>query len=234
MRDKRAERAAGRCRDARAVPEPPRVDAAIVDRSPNAEDLQALLTAHLQSIPSRTSGSTSTRPRACPSSALLPSPKPLLPTLDVDACLSKLVEKNRGGFCFELNFSFAWLLRQLGYAVRLGRADVFGTARHAAGQGPSGHLSCDGIGADPLLVDPGFGDAIRTVFSVKGGATDPALGEKYNLAPSAGFGLEDFGLADRFSHVLMREPSVGSATAFFDIGELLRRRRNAPEFRSTP
>ena len=27
------------------------VDAAIVDRAPNAEDLQALLTAHLQSIP---------------------------------------------------------------------------------------------------------------------------------------------------------------------------------------
>jgi hypothetical protein len=192
------------------------VDAAIVDRAPNADDLQILLTAHLQSIPFENLGQHEHPSEGLPFIGTPAVSRPLLPTLDVDKCLSKLVEKNRGGFCFELNFSFAWLLRQLGYSVRLGRADVFGPP----GTPPNkGHLVIyvDGLGADPLLVDPGFGDAIRTVFSVRGKGSDPALGEKYNLAPSAGFGLEDFGLADRFSHVLMRERSVGSATAFFDI-----------------
>ena len=192
------------------------VDASIVDREPNAEDLQALLTAHLQSIPFENLGQHEHPSEGPPFIGTPAVSKPLLPSLDVDACLSKLVEKNRGGFCFELNFSFAWLLRQLGYAVRLGRSDVFGPP----GTPPNkGHLVIfvDGLGADPLLVDPGFGDAIRTVFSVRGGAKDPILGESYNLAPSAGFGLEEFGLAERFSHVLMRERSVGSATAFFDI-----------------
>ena len=192
------------------------IDAAIVDRAPNAEDLQALLTAHLQSIPFENLGQHEHPSEGLPFIGTPAVSKPLLPTLDVDACLSKLVDKRRGGFCFELNFSFAWLLRQLGYSVRLGRADVFGPPGTPPGKG---HLVIfvDGIGADPLLVDPGFGDAIRTVFSVKGGATDPTLGESYNLAPSAGFGLDEFGLAERFSHVLMRERSVGSATAFFDI-----------------
>ena len=192
------------------------VDAAIVERAPNAEDLQALLTAHLSTIPFENLGQHEHPSEGLPFIGVPAVSKPLLPSLDVDACLSKLVEKNRGGFCFELNFSFAWLLRQLGYAVRLGRSDVFGPP----GTPPNkGHLVIfvDGLGADPLLVDPGFGDAIRTVFSVRGKGGDPALGESYSLAPSAGFGLEEFGLAERFSHVLMRERSVGSATAFFDI-----------------
>ena len=192
------------------------VDATIEDRAPNAEDLQTLLTAHLQSIPFENLGQHEHPSEGLPFIGTPAVSKPLLPTLDVDKCLSKLVDAKRGGFCFELNFSFAWLLRELGYSVRLGRSDVFGPP----GTPPNkGHLVIfvDGLGADPLLVDPGFGDAIRTVFSVRGGAKDPILGESYNLAPSAGFGLEEFGLAERFSHVLMRERSVGSATAFFDI-----------------
>ena len=192
------------------------VDASIVDRAPNADDLQNLLTAHLRSIPFENLGQHEHPSEGLPFIGTPAVSKPLLPTLDVDKCLSKLVNKRRGGFCFELNFSFAWLLRQLGYAVRLGRSDVFGPP----GTPPNkGHLVIfvDGLGADPLLVDPGFGDAIRTVFSVRGKGSDPSLGEKYNLAPSAGFGLDEFGLAERFSHVLMRTRGIGSATAFFDI-----------------
>ena len=83
------------------------VDAAIVDRAPNAEDLQALLTAHLQSIPFENLGQHEHPSEGLPFIGTPAVSKPLLPTLDVDACLRKLVEKNRGGFCFELNFSFA-------------------------------------------------------------------------------------------------------------------------------
>ena len=194
------------------------VAAAIVDRAPNAEDLQVLLTAHLSTIPFENLGQHEHPSEGLPFIGTPAVSKPLLPTLDVDKCLSKLVEKNRGGFCFELNFSFAWLLRQLGYSVRLGRSDVFGPPGTPPGKG---HLVIfvDGLGPgkEALLVDPGFGDAIRIVFPVTGGASDNTLGESYNLAPSAGFGLDTFGLAERFSHVLMRTRGIGSATAFFDI-----------------
>ena len=90
------------------------VDGSIVDRAPNADDLQILLTAHLQTIPFENLGQHEHPSEGLPFIGTPAVSKPLLPTLDVDKCLSKLVEQNRGGFCFELNFSFAWLLRQLG------------------------------------------------------------------------------------------------------------------------
>ncbi|MBP1995307.1 arylamine N-acetyltransferase family protein [Paenibacillus eucommiae] len=38
-------------------------------------------------------------------------------SLDIQALLGKIVVKRRGGFCFELNALFAWLLQELGYPV---------------------------------------------------------------------------------------------------------------------
>lgn len=38
-------------------------------------------------------------------------------SLDEDALFDKVVTRGRGGFCFELNGIFGWLLRQLGYEV---------------------------------------------------------------------------------------------------------------------
>lgn len=39
-------------------------------------------------------------------------------SLDIDRLFEKVVEQRRGGYCFELNGLFAWLLRRLGYGVR--------------------------------------------------------------------------------------------------------------------
>jgi N-hydroxyarylamine O-acetyltransferase len=38
-------------------------------------------------------------------------------SIDHEAVFHKIVEKRRGGYCFELNGLFAWLLRAIGYAV---------------------------------------------------------------------------------------------------------------------
>ena len=38
-------------------------------------------------------------------------------SLDPDALYDKVVNKGKGGFCFELNGLFGWLLRELGYEV---------------------------------------------------------------------------------------------------------------------
>lgn len=42
--------------------------------------------------------------------------KPL--SLSINDILEKIVTNNRGGYCFELNFAFAWLLENLGFTVK--------------------------------------------------------------------------------------------------------------------
>jgi len=52
-------------------------------------------------------------------------------SLDLPDLYEKIVERERGGFCFELNGAFGWLLRELGYdadrcAARIADADSLG------------------------------------------------------------------------------------------------------------
>ena len=44
--------------------------------------------------------------------------------LDIDSFYQKIVERNRGGFCYELNGLFNQLLRELGFETRLLSARV--------------------------------------------------------------------------------------------------------------
>jgi len=39
--------------------------------------------------------------------------------VDTERFLRKIVDERRGGFCYELNGAFAWLLRQFGFDVSL-------------------------------------------------------------------------------------------------------------------
>jgi arylamine N-acetyltransferase len=108
-------------------------------RSPNLADLQQLLTAHLLTVPFENldqhshpvdanddddddSQNIITKSRA----KFIPRKQPDdLPSLDVKRSLHKICHiRGRGGFCYELNLSFAWLLRTLGFGVRLAVADV--------------------------------------------------------------------------------------------------------------
>merc|ERR1711939_709251 len=104
----------------------------------------------------------------CPAEGDLPEVPISMPSNDVEVSLAKIVTNRRGGFCFEVNFCFAWLLRKLGYMVRLAHANVM------TPDGPvPGHLCILVDRLDPacaLMVDPGFGDAPRVPIplSVKG------------------------------------------------------------------
>jgi N-hydroxyarylamine O-acetyltransferase len=67
----------------------------------------------------------------------------------------KVVEHGRGGYCFELNGLFAWLLEQLGFAVTLLAAQpAIGDDRYAL---PDAHLTLRVDLEHPWLVDVGFG-----------------------------------------------------------------------------
>jgi len=76
--------------------------------------------------------------------------------LDPQALVDKLVQRRRGGFCYELNGAFATLLAALGFRVTLLAARVFGT--QALGP-PFDHLALrvDLDRSGSWLVDVGFG-----------------------------------------------------------------------------
>lgn len=75
--------------------------------------------------------------------------------LDLDRILGKVVDRRRGGFCFELNAAFASLLTSIGFTVELLEGQVYGDAELV----PFGHL-CLRVTLDvPYLADVGFGRA---------------------------------------------------------------------------
>jgi len=76
--------------------------------------------------------------------------------LGLESIYDKIVRRRRGGFCYELNGLFAWLLERLGFAVRRHSGRVFG----AAGLGPEfDHLTLQVSAGEAWLVDVGFGDS---------------------------------------------------------------------------
>ena len=81
--------------------------------------------------------------------------------LEEAALYDKIVRRRRGGFCYELNGLFAWLLRRLGLEVSLLSA---GVARADGSYNPDfDHLTLrvhNLDGAD-WLADVGFGDSFR-------------------------------------------------------------------------
>lgn len=79
--------------------------------------------------------------------------------LEDGALLDKVVGARRGGFCYELNGAFAFLLRALGFRATLLQARVFGDGGRLGI--PYDHMAVrvetdDGTG--PWLADVGFGD----------------------------------------------------------------------------
>lgn len=67
----------------------------------------------------------------------------------------KIVERGRGGWCFELNGAFSWLLETLGFGVRRLAATVI-----PGGTSPMPtHLTLEVTLDRPYLVDVGFGDS---------------------------------------------------------------------------
>jgi N-hydroxyarylamine O-acetyltransferase len=108
-------------------------------------------------------------------------------TLGEEALYDKIVRRRRGGFCYELNGLFAWLLRQLGFTVTLLSARV---AQANGGFTPEfDHLTLlvhHLDGAD-WLGDVGFGDSYRQPLRMQPNlAQDGADGHRYRLRVDAG------------------------------------------------
>lgn len=108
---------------------------------PTAETLRQLQLAHLLSVPFE--------------NLSIHSGEPII--LSDDALFNKIVERRRGGFCYELNGLFAALLRALGFDVQMLSASV----ANAKGEwGPEfDHMTLLVTLEQRWLVDVGFGDS---------------------------------------------------------------------------
>jgi len=112
--------------------------------SPTDDTLRELQLAHLRSVPFE--------------NLSISAGEPIV--LDDDALFTKMVEKRRGGFCYEANGLFAWLLRKLGFEVSMLSA---GVAREKGGFSPDfDHMALlvrTPEASNRWLVDVGFGES---------------------------------------------------------------------------
>ncbi|WP_374983254.1 arylamine N-acetyltransferase [Streptomyces fradiae] len=115
--------------------------------------------------------------------------------LDAAALVGKVVDRGRGGFCYELNGAFAALLRALGYGVELLQARVYGDDGRPGI--PYDHLALrvravDG-GGRAWLADVGFGDHSHFPLDLdeRGEQKDPA--GVFRIVEAAGSGPEGGG-----------------------------------------
>jgi N-hydroxyarylamine O-acetyltransferase len=109
--------------------------------TPNEETLKQLHRSHLFSVPFENLDISLKRPIK----------------LGVDAFFEKIVKRNRGGFCYELNGLFAELLRTLGFKVTQLSARV---AKSAEDFGPEfDHMTLLVELDDRWIADVGFGDS---------------------------------------------------------------------------
>jgi N-hydroxyarylamine O-acetyltransferase len=96
-----------------------------------------------------------------------------------DTFLRKIVEKRRGGFCYELNGAFAALLRGLGFQVTLLSARVTG---EAGSESPEfDHLTLQVDLDEPWLADVGFGDSFLDPLRLKVGEEQAQDGRRFRI-----------------------------------------------------
>ena len=119
--------------------------------APTAESLRALHLAHLANVPFENLDIHLGNPIH----------------IDQAGFYAKIVNRGRGGFCYELNGLFAWLLQALGFEV------TFLSARVGDGKGGFSpefdhltlHVTCPADPASaavPWLADVGFGECFMT------------------------------------------------------------------------
>lgn len=99
--------------------------------------------------------------------------------LDDRHLFDKVVVRRRGGFCYELNGLFAWLLRSLGFRVAMLAAEV---VDGRGGWGPPfDHMALLVALEDRWLADVGFGDSFVEPLRIAPGTVQTQGGRAFRL-----------------------------------------------------
>lgn len=102
--------------------------------------------------------------------------------LDLDSLYDKIVERRRGGYCYELNALLAWLLKSLGYEVSILSGQVL---RDDGTFGPEFDHMVLLVHLDRnYIVDVGFGDSVRSPLPLSGEVVTDVSGS-YRIMPEA-------------------------------------------------
>lgn len=136
--------------------------------APTADTLRRLQVAHLMAVPFE--------------NLSIHEGEPIV--LEDEALFDKIVVRRRGGFCYELNGLFAWLLRALGFEVTRLAAEVF-NARGEWGR-PFDHMTLQVALEEPWLVDVGFGDSFLEPLRLEPGREQAQGSRAFRLDPVAG------------------------------------------------
>jgi N-hydroxyarylamine O-acetyltransferase len=108
--------------------------------------------------------------------------------LDLDRIYEKIVNRKRGGFCFELNGLFCRLLEELGFSVSMASARVY-IPRKRRYSPEFDHITLLVDLNRTYLVDVGFGDAFFKPIWLPDGRIEDA-GGRYRLSRSDPGGKE--------------------------------------------
>jgi arylamine N-acetyltransferase len=88
-------------------------------------------------------------------------------SFDIPHLLNKYIVENRGGLCFELNYSFGWLLHQLGFKVEILIANVLAYDDSIEiNPYPTHPIIIVYVDNKKYLTDVGWGDAYRGPLSL--------------------------------------------------------------------
>nr|WP_237401929.1 arylamine N-acetyltransferase [Serratia plymuthica] len=99
--------------------------------------------------------------------------------LEESALFNKIVERNRGGFCYELNRLFASLLKDIGFNVQFISGEI--RARDGSFGAPFDHMALKVELDQPYLVDVGFGDSFLTPLKITTTEQQPQTSGTFHL-----------------------------------------------------
>jgi|LakMenE18May11ns_1017448.scaffolds.fasta_scaffold9707506_2 N-hydroxyarylamine O-acetyltransferase len=87
--------------------------------------------------------------------------------LNIERVYKKIISDVRGGFCYELNLLFNWLLNEIGFSSRIIASRIF---NENGTLGPKfDHMSVYVKTEKEFLVDVGYGDLFVTPIEIKSG-----------------------------------------------------------------
>jgi N-hydroxyarylamine O-acetyltransferase len=95
--------------------------------------------------------------------------------LNLDKIYNKIIPAKRGGFCYELNGLFHWLLTSLGFRVDMLSARVFNSQKNDFGP-EYDHMTLLVHLDKDYLVDIGFGDSFRRPIEMPDGEVEDVSG----------------------------------------------------------
>jgi N-hydroxyarylamine O-acetyltransferase len=136
--------------------------------APSIEALRALQRTHLQHVPFE--------------NASVLRGEPII--LATPSLVEKIVQRGRGGFCFELNGAFAWLLGRLGFDAAL----LPGQFWSSTGLGPPNeHLALRVVlDGEPWLVDVGAGYSFLEPLRLEVGVAQDDPTGRFRLSAASG------------------------------------------------